>query len=430
MSIKHIIYYAVKRLKSDLLIQFFVLIGMTLAVLFCETCIFISQSVLNDKKEIDNCLSEKAEKYGGLEMVGNFQFDEFSKFYEELIDEGIIKKIGSQSDLMMYSEPGQGSTSLWEKMVDKQKKGPLPLDSMDYYEGFMGLCINSGEFDMYDLKLLSGSEPNEWEITENRTLIYLGANFDFVPVGTVFEWSTESEKMESIVAGIFEKGCDLLDESKLFNSIYEGVDSGVASTISWNMDNLLVEVNDSKGIICSMCMFQTNDDQSFDFTKEQIEKKAEDKGVSVHILSLKDRIDVITENSLELYNAYKKMAFFIIATVFVINITSGILGSVLRKNEIAVWRVNGFTVKDVFEVIFIENLFIAFLACIAAPFVMYFLELKSYTGHDLKMVEYALIKSILGGFIIAIAISAAEAYGIVKTNIKKNVLHDIREIRR
>jgi ABC-type antimicrobial peptide transport system permease subunit len=124
-----------------------------------------------------------------------------------------------------------------------------------------------------------------------------------------------------------------------------------------NLDNMiLVLIPEGKALFSVMNAFCVNDGYSFEEAQEAIEKLGDEKGIHIRIGTLRGRLDTIFSENQRIKSLIDKTAFIIVVLISMICVTVQVLNIYLKRNEFGIWLASGMYRKDIFEILWMENI--------------------------------------------------------------------------
>ena len=272
----------------------------------------------------------------------------------ELLNLDSVAGIASCGSFLVTPEFYYDDTSLKEKFIAISRAGRHNFFDEKIVTmsepGIECTAISSATIGYYDIDLYKGSLE---AVSGDETIIYLGYNYKDIPIGTVL-WSSDTEGniVEQRVAGILEKGSEIIDSHSCASNY------GLKVDYSINLDNMMLSVwkyddrtpiRFSNGILISFAL-----DTDYDQGMKEVTQIGDKYGVIINAASLEGKI----RNELSSYDIILQLLSSISPLLFVVMVIImlciQLMTTLLRKNELGVWLANGFERRMVLKLLIFE----------------------------------------------------------------------------
>ena len=232
-------------------------------------------------------------------------------------------------------------------------RGDLPprvnlYDTVAFTYHFM----NFYSFDLYkgDFNIQNGLENGE-------NILYLGYNFRDIPIGayeTIYNPSLGKD-ITYRVAGIIDKGEEILNvKAAATNFMFD-------ASYGYNLDNMVILILGKTSEADPISLYGTlpvafTEGTQFDDGISKIKEIAKKHGITVSTQSLRNKLQVQLSQYDDILNAVALVSPISYLVTAMILLTVQLLFSVMRNDEIGVWLSNGITRKEVFVLLFLDNM--------------------------------------------------------------------------
>ena len=264
-----------------------------------------------------------------------------------------------------FEEPVGCNWENVEELKDKQRE--LYKDNVysEYLEmGGIGISYFSdiNSFKMYNIKLKEGKTPDNYEDEEGIIYLYLGSEYKDIKIGSKYKIN---DQFEAVVAGIFEKGQNVINTFGFSGSVDLGNEN-----IVYNLDSHIVAVLnsiDNKNYeYYGKCLLTLNEDYDYEIATKKIRSICEENGIIVRFISVSEAFDELDKNNGLFINLLEEL--MIVVTLSSILISSCIMILDIKKNQkmYGIMCANGSTTIDIVKSILLENETIMILSMLLA----------------------------------------------------------------
>lgn len=338
MHLRMIYKYSVNRSLHKLLIFMaticlcIVLFGLLLVSLFAWN--YVSWG----RKSCDKCLN------GGIKQTGLIELDiDWEKesntcdsFVKEALQMKEINSIGS------HTIGGNNYSSLSE-LIERQNQ----LEGTDDTNFWM-LYLNQEATSMCHMDLQKGKLPEEYEMTEEVELLYLGSNYADVPIGTTYEIKEEGTVTDCYyVAGILREGTKWISEDVYLE------DSILDARYIENLDNLAIFVE--KDIGSFRLTYTVMKGNSIKEAETKLRDLAEKYGLKMQFATLEDVFMEKEAQQAYVFVTIKKMIVIILLTAFVLLLCTQLTEILDDMQYFGIFYANGASTRDLMFILLGEN---------------------------------------------------------------------------
>lgn len=334
MNLQMLYKYAANRTLHRLIRYMVTLILCMVMFLLLLVSMFAWRYIRRERTACDQCLN------GGIRQAGMISFEGYSYSREFLNDMLNMDEITGVTSGSIY----QPTTDMIEELgVQQEKLDPEYVKQQDgvpwFYMSWFGV-------DVCHFNLRDGKRPEEWELAEAESLIYLGANFKDIPVGTKYD--CEFEQTTYVVGGILEKGtCWICDSVYTFESIRD-------TRYVENLDNMVVLIDPD--LISLRCTYTVKNGYSLEETEQKLQQLAEKHNAKIKLARLEDVIDENEYQYSHILNAIRTMTFIIMLTSLVILERTQFSEMISDTEYFGIFYANGAATRDLALILVGENL--------------------------------------------------------------------------
>ena len=367
MSINNYIFFISKRSNTNrfLKILFYTIIIVCFSLFsFTITFFWLFHRAY---KDINSLLPTGIENAAVINYTGTTSIPMDNSFLLKIIGDEDVRGIASIGTYFVNPNFYHDGKYIGDKIVALSNNGLhnfiVDENIMPVAEGIECLSVSSATVDFFDFQLYKGSFEN----IDSNTTIYLGYNYKDIPIGTVLKTHDYSgNELEFKVAGILEKNCSIIDSQSCANSYTMQVNFKI------NLDNMMLSVEryDDKSPINRSGPFivSFNDGVGYDEGIKKIYDIADSFNDGNRIIIMPASLEEKVQHQLSEYDILLNLAYSLIPVsffiTFIIILSVQLILVFIRKDEIGVWLSNGFTRRNVFWILFFENMFKFFIASI------------------------------------------------------------------
>lgn len=353
------LYLVMKRVKCNTGMTIFsVVLSSAALTIFCFA-IMLLQVISHSTNAINNALAKDMDAYGFVNNTAsayeNPRIDEYLQdinSLKEIESIGYYDLRGSDDCTTVSSEH-----NYWKDIIDIQNSHPKVIE--DKEKVLQVVYMSRQAYGLYKMPLLDGKKPENYK-ENNATLLYLGNNFKDIPIGTRF---VDSINHTYIVAGTFQSDVNIIDNATLFWNL-----GGLETNYNIPLNNLVLGLVPSEySYMFLNNLFVCAEGYSFEQGADAIKELSKQYGISAQIGTLEERVH---EKLAQIYTIQKpamKLCFIICVSVILIILTMQLLTIFLRNNELGIWLTNGICRKDIFFILFGENMFKVFISFLIMP---------------------------------------------------------------
>lgn len=381
----------IRRMKS---FCFSICLCIVSIVLFAFA-VYIYEDSIYCVNNADKILREGIDGIGVI-GIANFSSDlneEIRRFRNEVYELEEVNAIGTSTQPgYMYLELDELS-NIQSEYIDMEDNES---------QSVMGIFVENTALNLCDLQIESGEIIYDKAPEENYTYLYLGNDLKDIPVGT--EYTVEigtGENLKTlrfVVKGILKKGARFIN-GNLF------VENGdfLAESCYTNLDSLvLASENDSN---MNFWMYGINEDTDFDIVEAKINDIADKYGVQIYYGRASDITNERIKATKELNNAIIKLLGIVLLVSIVIMICVQITAIFNNASEYGILYANGYSMRQLCAMQFLENVIKMTVSLIAAIFIAKKLLLFSFSGmSDLTTVFYDIYYNYVIAKMIAVSI--------------------------
>ena len=363
MKGKNHIYYVYLNCRTNLLkrfINFLLLCTSFLLILITSFAYFI----VNERTcAADQIIVGGNDNFGTVRILNNTDA-EGTNFIEEMKKKG-FSCIGQRYFMELVMDDFE-ELAIQQSAFDIKKA----LIKNDYItDNHSIVCIPLyGEFlQMCGIELQSGI----WEMSPkaNERYLYLGADFQNIPIGTVYYnknytgFSSDEKNTQYIVKGYLKKGSKILSDKiltsrELFNLHYGEV-----------LDDKVVMIDIAP--IAIDTYFLTNG-QTSDEVNAILDEISQKTGVEIE---KSDWLEVLKEQKEENRILIEYISYFLVITILIcisVLLCNTLAEKMNTGNIIGIWYANGFGQKDIFFIEALDSILPILFSAVAAIFFSYF----------------------------------------------------------
>ena len=283
--------------------------------------------------------------------------EEGKKFIFDLLQSDEIYGIGEYTQFEARRNFVFEDVSYAEMMYDISSSHRSTLKNQNNNTEFEIIGIKYYFKDFYEFNLYKGDYDILGNLEDGDVAVYLGYNYKDVPIGACFyDGNSElKEKRKFYVAGILEKGSEILDVQSASTNFR------FSASYAHNLDNMMVQIvgkisKDDKITTFNTLPVSFSADTDYEAGVKKIKEIANENGITVNIVSMRTKID----NQLSAYDDVLSAVSVVSPIAFLVSLiillTVQLLISVVRSNETGIWLSNGMTRHEIFVLLFLDNL--------------------------------------------------------------------------
>lgn len=357
MHLKMIYKYSVNRTVQKLIVYFtnvflcFVMFTLLLVSMFSWK--FVRQG----RKAVDECLNGGIEQAGLIEVEVNSieDYEMISSFVQKAIGMDAISGIGEGC---IVGRSTKGIEEVWEEQERIQKKSD---------EDLWVYNTNIEAFPVCNIRLQKGKMPQEYDMNEDVSLLYLGSHYTNIPVGRTYKVGSGNGKEQEYtvyIAGILEEGTNLISEEIYWN------DSIVDARYIESMDDKILAVN--MGVFSSRLTYTVNDGYSVKETESKLRSLGDQYGLKLRFGVLEDILDEKEKQNAYIFDTLSKMLITITVTAFFLLLCSQFAQMLDDMSYFGIFYANGASTRDLVAILRGENLLKVLVSYILAVIGVYF----------------------------------------------------------
>lgn len=397
MKINQYIYFIKKRLFAT---RMTILSVIVTSVAFCLLILsFVFPSVLkNGRTAINKCISGRMDNYA----VSTMDSESLSKGGNELlkcmIDSPYIESFGNWNSVYKEFISAQKNDLEYIKLIYKEFNSNLKV----YSERDNKIQCVTMPFSVYYYNNIEFYEEVDYTLVGKEKVAILGYNYKDIPIGTKL---IDNRNIQYTVIGIMKKNQEIINAPSIeFNT------GGFNFDYTINMNNMILLVDPEikgRAIYSKSNFISFSKDISYEKGKKVLEDIFESQGASIKVSRLSDRIDEVMTRTDWFLNRFSASAFVFITLAIICVLSIQMMSFFSRKDEIGVWYSNGFLLKDIYKILFVENaivIFVSYLISLGLYFMFFkYINLKYYTLITLShilLIKGPLFLAIVGMMII------------------------------
>lgn len=354
-----------------------------ISVLLC-VCSFVLIGVVGyafdvtqyGRKSIESLLAD------GIERTGIIQINQDASesaaimhFSEQAYRSKEIKAIGD------FGYGGNGSRLKQLLKIQNTYGNPHQGYGEDQLEC---LYIQYNLIGAFRFDLLEGVKPEELSFGKNEIALYLGNHFKEVPIGTKYEIKDESGQIRYTykVAGVLKKGAKWLEEENL----YQAETLKVSNLVP--LDNLVVMVmNDDYGTY--HWAYSLEDGFSFAQGEEKLRELAKECGIEISLGTVSGTMKEVQSNNKTIINYVLELFIMVCLVTFVVLVCIQLVNILNDLKEYGILYANGMSVKELMNILFLENVIKVLLSFLLSLAICYMLLQKCFPVYS----EYVLVQA-------------------------------------
>lgn len=276
-----------------------------------------------------------------------YNTEEALAFYQQALNSKCIDAIGPM---------GIGATDNLPDMAKIQQGHQVNIyDSSNMTEMYF---IKPGLLPLCRLSLETGDFlQNTEEKGEYWCGLYLGCQYDKIPVGTTYSYElSNGETLNYEVLGILKKGSRFVSKS-----VMSGYN--MADTMLYHpMDYAVICVENGK-INDSAWMFSVADDYTMEEAQKELEMWAEQNKLNIQAGSLEAEIDKGEQDSKAMQKLFLRLFYLLGVTAVICILSFQIICILSRSYEYGILYANGAGTSDIIWIILLETVLKYVLAC-------------------------------------------------------------------
>lgn len=334
MNVKMLYKYAANRTLHRLIRYMVTLILCMVMFLLLLVSLFAWRYIRRERTACDQCLN------GGIKQAGMISFE------DGWSENAILDNILNMDEIIGVTSGSiyQPTTDMIEELGAQQEQ--LDPEYVKQQNGVPWFHMSWSGVDVCHFNLSDGKRPEEWDLAEDESLIYLGANFKDIPVDTKYD--CEFEQTTYVVGGILEKGtCWICDDVYIFESIRD-------TRYVENLDNMVVYI--APYLVSGRCTYTVKNGYSLEETEQKLLQLAEQHNAKIKLARLEDVIDENEYQYSHILNAIRTMTFIIMLTSLVILERTQFSEMISDTEYFGIFYANGATTRDLVSILVGENL--------------------------------------------------------------------------
>ncbi|MCM1158779.1 MAG: ABC transporter permease [Bacteroidales bacterium] len=411
MKLKMIYKYAADRTVRRL-IRYVMTIALSMVMfLLLLVSLFAWKYIRRERTACNHCLN------GGIKQAGMLFFEEYTEeFLEDVLNLDEVTGVTS-------GDVYQPTVDMIEELGRQQEKSDP--EYVKRQNGVPWFYMSSTGVDVCHLNLSDGKPPEEWNLAKDESLIYLGANFKNIPVGTRYD--CEFEETTYVVGGILEKEtCWIRDDVYIFESITD-------TRYVENLDNMVVYICPS--LISLRCTYTVKDGYSLEEAEQKILQLAKKHRAKIKTARLEDVIDENEYQYSHLLKAIRTMTWIIMITALVILERVQFSEMISDTEYFGIFYANGASTRDLAFILVGENLLKVAVSYLLAGVTGYFVLLSTWKIFQPGIDNWRNVKSIyfeqamLPAFLIGLLIVGLATLKPILWIRKKSPVELIQEYR-
>lgn len=330
MRLKNILYFTVDGIICRKVRFFWSTILIGLSMLGIGYFMMLSNNYKYIKNECNRVLKRGMPETG---IMNVYEYDSYEarKLKEEAMTSGKIESIGT------WLSGESGMVPSQDLILERARIGRSTIGKVSIDRTMLGVC-NIEFVEKADVPEEKWKDPN-WRG------MYLGGDYQGIPVGTVYELEWEKGKnIKYEVIGIMKKGCAFISSSVLT----EGPGNGINSIESWD-DAILfpMQLYVSDGTCTNYVLFTPAQGVSMKDAKAYLRGKAEELGLSISFIDLEEEFfsgELIMQDRNRIERELCMMLCVICILINVCYLVTQMMGD---KRSIGIWFACGMMPKDI-----------------------------------------------------------------------------------
>ena len=297
---------------------------------------------------VNRTIREGIERTGTL-IIDSNKFDkqhteELRQLRDEIFNLPDIQSIG---DYGLTSQTYEGTEELNE-IQNREKK------MFGQKEDLEVLHISSNLIQLCQTEFTESDIWKKYEGKENYCKIYLGHNFQNIPVGTVYECRiTDDISLFYVVVGILAEDAKWLDESMIYSS------EPMELSYTYSLNNMIV--CEDKDVSSNIWIYTVQKENKPEDVKDKIRSIAKEYGIDMKFSSLENVFQKKESENQKITKYTDDFLWFVSITTIVIMICIQLSNIVSRSREYGILYANGASTKDLLWIMIIENTIKLFL---------------------------------------------------------------------
>ncbi len=340
--------FGLDNLQKHRIIMLLMVLVITASFLLVGAVIYFDEYNNYSKNSCNRLLA------GGIENTGIIydnisDFEKLPELYKELLEIEGIKIITRVSSMHLPFENLSGEME--NRLVRLQKEHLEEAGYGGFY--FYGIDINKNGWDLCNVKLAKGEEPDKIDIKPNEFAVYLGSGFSDIPVGTrlPLEGGTVF-----VVQGILQEGQEFVNYHLWTAKNYDD-----DSCVNLDYQALLVMPDDPPVIAFdTIHFFSVEDGADFDAITKEMQQVCEKHDALFLVGKLEDifgRIAVYHGRELVLF---KMLMAVVLLSIVVIQTCTQMAEILQNQKEYGIFYANGMNFRQLAGIVFTKNI-IAFV---------------------------------------------------------------------
>lgn len=359
MHFSHHLHYIRKRVTNHLLMTLFSILLATVALTLFFLSVAIPMTVTNGERSIRHALAKPMEAYG---IINNpetaYDQPKITSYLDALCALDEVESVGYYSfGGNTYCKTISDSHDYWQDIITIQNSHQKEFDDEEGSELVQMAYMSRTAWGLLNTSLQSGSAPQAYDSADNmHFLLYLGSNFDTIPIGTCFQ-DDYNEIFE--VAGILKENSSMIESTSLFWNLQTFLLSADV-----DMDNMVLLLPPSGGTSYFYLdnLFLCADGYSYEEASEAIRRLSDEYGIPAEICTLESRVDEMLAVNRSFERPVQNLFVIVSISVVLIVLTMQLLKIFVRGNEFGIWLANGMGRRDTFIILIGENILQLILA--------------------------------------------------------------------
>jgi hypothetical protein len=361
-----------------------VIIAAAFVMLYSSAILFAGLDY--GEKAVRNSLSVPVSSCGIVDFSDDMDAKEAVAFMDQILARDEVKAIGNYEKIEYSDWTPELLPSGDENAADVQ-----------------AIVMNSELLAMQNIELYCGDNPGVENKGKYRML--LGYNFREIPIGTIFQ----NEELTCEVSGIMQKGTYLTQPEMLTWNL-----SGLRLSYKTEMDNrILILIPEGEYALGVRNIFCAEDGYTYEEAVAAMQEVSAAHGTEVKTGTLQAREDSVFSENRQIKNRIDAIAVILCISIFMISITVQLLHIYMKRNELGIWLANGMARREVFEILWLENLVKIALGWVIAVILEYLFVRFQFGGspsvcREIYMIMFGkpLVELVLFALLLSALISA------------------------
>lgn len=407
MRFFHHLHYIRKRVTNHLLMSLFSILLATVALTLFFLSVAIPMTITNSERSICHALAKPMEAYG---IINNpetaYEQPKITSYLDALCALDEVESVGCYSfGGNTYCKTISDSHDYWQDIITIQNSHPTEFNDEDGSGLVQMAYMSRTAWGLLNTSLQSGNAPQAYDSEHNQHfLLYLGSNFDTIPIGTCFQ-DDYNEIFE--VAGILKENSSMIESTSLFWNLQSFLlSAGV------DMDNMvLVLLPAERSYFYLDNLFLCADGYSYEEASEAIRRLSDEYGIPAETCTLKARVDEMLSVNRSFERPVQNLFVIVSISVVLIVLTMQLLKIFVRGNEFGIWLANGMGRRDTFIILIGENMLQLILAfCFSILITVLFVLAQDWdTSVIQELQDTIFVPAALATFLTAVVLALLSA---------------------